>query len=49
VDKSSQIFDSNHEKKTSYFSKGIDPTFLTIDEKKSFAKIGSDRKAFDFK
>ncbi len=48
ADKSHHIFDSNHKKKSLHFSKGIDPTLHTIDEK-SFAKIGSDSKAFGLK
>jgi hypothetical protein len=39
ADKSHQIFDSNHKKKSLYFSKGIDPTLHTIDEKKVLQKL----------
>jgi hypothetical protein len=39
ADKSDQIFDSNHKKKTIYFYKGINPTLHTIDKKKVLEKL----------
>jgi hypothetical protein len=40
ADKSHQIFDSNHKKKTTvYFYEGIDLTLHTIDEKKVLQKL----------